>query len=585
MGQLTQTTSQLQTILDNADASNVGNTSISDASDTKATAVKKSGFHSLGASSSNAPSSERSVLISAVRNTAASGEIRYGQIVLTEGSELYWAVDDNGTLSSWSQAIGTATTQTLTNKTLTSPVLTTPQINDSSADHQYIFAAANLAADRTVSLPLLAGNDTFVFEAFTQTLTNKTLTSAVLNTGVSGTAIKDEDNMASDSATHLATQQSIKAYVDSQASSVSPSSTTTFTNKTINASNNTLSNIPMSATSFSAGTGVTLSTNTLNVDAAQTGITSLLATDIKIGEDDQTKIDFESADTINFYAANTKQLALTDGALNILAQGDLRLEDSSGGEYVALQAPSTLSSSYTLTLPADDGSSSQILSTDGSGVLSWASVSTAGLTDGSVTTAKLADDAVTSAKLAHALDITTSVSVGGSSDGVAISQGAIALKNGGTRSKIDFYCESSNAHYTRVQSAEHSSYSGNITLTLPASTGTSGQAMVTDGSGNLSFATVEGAYSAWSIKTSSDHPYTASHKDQLIINSASAFTVTLPSSPSAGNTVIICNAGAGTVTVGRNSSNINSAAEDGSLPQGNSVQLVYVDSTIGWFEI
>ena len=50
----------------------------------------------------------------------------------------------------------------------------------------------------------------------TQVFTNKTLTSAVLNTGVSGTAIKDEDNMSSDSATHLATQQSIKAYVDAQ---------------------------------------------------------------------------------------------------------------------------------------------------------------------------------------------------------------------------------------------------------------------------------------------------------------------------------------------------------------------------------
>ena len=49
-----------------------------------------------------------------------------------------------------------------------------------------------------------------------QTLTNKTLTSAVLNTGVSGTAILDEDNMASDSATQLATQQSIKAYVDAE---------------------------------------------------------------------------------------------------------------------------------------------------------------------------------------------------------------------------------------------------------------------------------------------------------------------------------------------------------------------------------
>ena len=54
----------------------------------------------------------------------------------------------------------------------------------------------------------------------TQTFTNKTLTSPVLNTGVSGTAIKDEDNMVSDSATHLATQQSIKAYVDSSVTGV-----------------------------------------------------------------------------------------------------------------------------------------------------------------------------------------------------------------------------------------------------------------------------------------------------------------------------------------------------------------------------
>ncbi len=42
---------------------------------------------------------------------------------------------------------------------------------------------------------------------------------------------------------------------------------------------------------------------TLTIDAAQTGITSLLATDIKIGEDDETKIDFETADEIHFYAA------------------------------------------------------------------------------------------------------------------------------------------------------------------------------------------------------------------------------------------------------------------------------------------
>ena len=49
-----------------------------------------------------------------------------------------------------------------------------------------------------------------------QTLTNKTLTSPVLNTGVSGTAVLDSDTMSGASATTLSTSESIKAYVDSQ---------------------------------------------------------------------------------------------------------------------------------------------------------------------------------------------------------------------------------------------------------------------------------------------------------------------------------------------------------------------------------
>ncbi len=51
-----------------------------------------------------------------------------------------------------------------------------------------------------------------------QNLTNKTITSPIINTGVSGTAILDEDTLSSDSATQLATQQSIKAYADTKAS-------------------------------------------------------------------------------------------------------------------------------------------------------------------------------------------------------------------------------------------------------------------------------------------------------------------------------------------------------------------------------
>ena len=93
--------------------------------------------------------------------------------------------------------------------------------------------------------------------------------------------------------------------------------------------------------------------------------------------------------------------------------------------------------------------------------------------DGTVTTDKLATDAVTSAKLAHTLDVVTSLGVGGgSTNGVSISQGAIAIKNGGAQSYIDFYCESSNAHYARILAPAHASFAGNITLTLPATTDT-----------------------------------------------------------------------------------------------------------------
>ena len=55
---------------------------------------------------------------------------------------------------------------------------------------------------------------------------------------------------------------------------------------------------------------------------------------------------------------------------------------------------------------------------------------------------------------------------------VDISTGAIDLKNGGTQSYIRFYCESSNAHYAQLQAPAHSAFSGNITLTMPATTGT-----------------------------------------------------------------------------------------------------------------
>ena len=87
---------------------------------------------------------------------------------------------------------------------------------------------------------------------------------------------------------------------------------------------------------------------------------------------------------------------------------------------------------------------------------------------------------------------------------------------------------------------------------LNVSDGSNGQFLKTNGSGTMSFATITAdtgrPYTDWAIKTGT---YTAVDKDQLIANSGSAFTITLPAG-SAGATVVICNAGSGAVTVGRN---------------------------------
>ena len=80
-------------------------------------------------------------------------------------------------------------------------------------------SASHLPTQQSVKAYVDTAVSGIVTEGGTQTLTSKTLTSPVINTGVSGTAVLDEDDMSSDSATQLATQQSIKAYVDTQTAS------------------------------------------------------------------------------------------------------------------------------------------------------------------------------------------------------------------------------------------------------------------------------------------------------------------------------------------------------------------------------
>jgi hypothetical protein len=64
---------------------------------------------------------------------------------------------------------------------------------------------------------------------------------------------------------------------------------------------------------------------------------------------------------------------------NILSQSAIRFQDTTGGEYVALRAPGTVSASYTLSLPSADGTNGQAIITNGSGTLSFGN---AGITAG-----------------------------------------------------------------------------------------------------------------------------------------------------------------------------------------------------------
>ena len=62
------------------------------------------------------------------------------------------------------------------------------------------------------------------------------------------------------------------------------------------------------------------------------------------------------------------------GNLTLNAQNELRLADSDSSNYIALQAPATVASNVTFTLPSADGTANQVLKTDASGALGFTSV-------------------------------------------------------------------------------------------------------------------------------------------------------------------------------------------------------------------
>jgi hypothetical protein len=131
------------------------------------------------------------------------------------------------------------------------------------------------------------------------------------------------------------------------------------------------------------------------------------------------------------------------------------------------------------------------------------------------------------------------------------------------------------------------SVSADLTFTLPASDGTNGQALITNGSGVLSFTTLTADGTVdWdtTVKTSG---FTATaNKGYFCNTTSSAFTVTLPSSPSAGDEIVIVDY-AGTFATNNltitSTPKINASTNDVSLTTNReATRLVYIDSTQGY---
>ena len=166
----------------------------------------------------------------------------------------------------------------------------------------------------------------------------------------------------------------------------------------------------------------------------------------------------------NFAYADFAVNALTANSYVYLNnQNVLRLGSSANANYVGLRSSAAVGANVTWTLPATDGSVNQGLVTNGSGVLSFATVLTP--PSGVANSIQYNSGSSTFSGSANLIYDGANVTIG--------STGSLRLA-------------SSNANYVAVRSG--SAVGANVTWTLPTADGTSGQALVTNGTGTLSFA-------------------------------------------------------------------------------------------------
>jgi hypothetical protein len=250
----------------------------------------------------------------------------------------------------------------------------------------------------------------------TQTLTNKTLTSAVLDGTISGTSIKDEDAMTSDSASHLATQQSIKAYVDAQVGGVSSdlvNDTTPQLGGNLDVNGQSIVSVSAGNISITPDTTGSVIIDGLSHPQADGTTGQFLKTDgagqlafatvtqatgnelenvvedttPQLGGDldtngnnilfaDNDKAIFGTGSDLEIYHSGLESFINDAGSGSLLLQtgGSTKVQVVSGGIIITGDVQADTATIASLNYPTSDGTSGQVLTTNGSGTLSFQDV-------------------------------------------------------------------------------------------------------------------------------------------------------------------------------------------------------------------